>query len=139
MLLYSLSFLELAIVQKRNTMRNTVIFLRLTPCEELISYAEYDDLYLENLEDDFSDDVILPIKKRWLYEHLDSSTLNELKCQFTDFGLENSKFICTPNNSLYYGNLRITGDIIHDLLNSKVGLYILDVEDNVIYSERATF
>ena len=31
----------------------------------------------------------------------------------------------------------LCGDIMQDLFDSKVGLYILDVENNVIYSERA--
>ena len=115
-------------------MRNNVIFLKLTPFDELLTNTEYDDRYSEN---DLSDSVSLPIKSCWLYRHLDRSLLNELRCQFTDFGLEDAKFFCTSDNKLYYGNLLITGDIMQDLFDSKVGLYILDVENNVIYSERA--
>lgn len=114
-------------------MRNNVISSKLIPFGELLTSTEYDDRYSEN---DLSDSVSLPIERCWLYRHLDCSVLNELRCQFTDFGLEDTKFFCTPNNKLYYGNLLITGDIMEDLFDSKVGLYILDVENNVIYSER---
>ena len=114
-------------------MRNNVIFSKLTPFGELLTNTEYDDRYSEN---DLSDNVSLPIESYWLYRHLDRSLLNELRCQFTDFGLEDAKFFCTTDNKLYYGNLLITGDIMEDLFDSKVELYILDVENNVIYSER---
>lgn len=103
---------------------------------ELRCSYESDDSCFES---DCYDDIQLPRKKGWLYEHLDDATQYELNRQLTELGLEPTKFICTFNNNLYYGNLLIIGDLIYDLLTSTFGLYNFEVDSGVIYSERATF
>lgn len=97
------------------------------------SLEPYDDC----CENDYPIDSYLLREERPLCKLLDTATY-ELERQFTELGLEPASF-SIRDDKLYYGKFRITGDIIQDLSASDVSLYSLEVEANVIYSERAVF